>query len=393
MVVLTKLFPRRAAAADARYDGEPRRDSAAPVPPGEPAVSALPAHASHKRKHSDVLELDLVAGLGLPAAPADAAAEDAGDDPGTRRRLPRFLTPCGLAALAVLVVAAAALRARRAGSGDGDARSPDASPSRIIGGRASLGGQRSYMVSLMDDTGRHFCAGTLVSKDAVLTAAHCTSAATGLGPITAVVGRQRLSDETQGEEIRVRQEQAHPRYDPSASGTQRSDFALLFLQRPTTTRAKIVKLNQEAEQPRIGQSVIVSGWGDTDPAEDVRRPADTLQEAKLRLISNDECNDSEGAVEGVFETYSLSYRGYIREDMMCARHRRRDSCQGDSGGPLLTFGGKQVGITSWGVGCNHAQFPGVYARVSAAFDWVQRNVCALSMWPDRQFKCKENEPW
>jgi trypsin len=154
------------------------------------------------------------------------------------------------------------------------------------------------------------------------------------------------------------------------------------------------------------------------PNEYVRDPADTLQVASLRLVSNAQCDNS----TGLYQTYALSYRGYILDDMMCARHRKRDSCQGDSGGPLL-YRGKQgetgapagqacapsslaltlpsrpsslssprrpVGITSWGVGCNNAAFPGVYARVSSAYAWIQENVCTLSIYPDQQFRC---EPW
>lgn len=91
----------------------------------------------------------------------------------------------------------------------------------------------------------------------------------------------------------------------------------------------------------------------------------------------------------MYHKSSVSYSGYIHDDMMCARNRKRDSCQGDSGGPL-THRGKLVGITSWGVGCRHKSFPGVYARVSAAHDWIRKYVCARSLDPDPSLDC---EPW
>jgi secreted trypsin-like serine protease len=53
---------------------------------------------------------------------------------------------------------------------------------------------------------------------------------------------------------------------------------------------------------------------------------------------------------------------------LCAGRTNLDTCQGDSGGPLFfeAVGGGfiQAGITSWGIGCGAAGFPGVYTRLS-----------------------------
>lgn len=50
--------------------------------------------------------------------------------------------------------------------------------------------------------------------------------------------------------------------------------------------------------------------------------------------------------------------------------------QGDSGGPLFVCDPKcrQIGITSWGIGCARDRFPGVYTRVAAYQDWIEKIV-------------------
>lgn len=54
----------------------------------------------------------------------------------------------------------------------------------------------------------------------------------------------------------------------------------------------------------------------------------------------------------------------------------KDACYGDSGGPLTTFeqNGIQpilVGLVSFGRGCGRPSSPGVYARITAARDWIR----------------------
>ena len=91
-----------------------------------------------------------------------------------------------------------------------------------------------------------------------------------------------------------------------------------------------------------------------------------LQYVRVPAISNSQCN--------------AAYGGFITDSMLCAGYPNvggKDACQGDSGGPYVcNDNGKAViaGVVSWGNGCAHADFPGVYARVTIVLNWIQSNM-------------------
>jgi len=65
---------------------------------------------------------------------------------------------------------------------------------------------------------------------------------------------------------------------------------------------------------------------------------------------------------------------------------------GDSGGPLIRKGNsptndRLIGIVSWGFGCAHPSFPGVYSRISNYFEWIIATICQLSSKPPLEYDC------
>jgi len=238
---------------------------------------------------------------------------------------------------------------------------------RIINGSEASEDRYSYAVSLQDHIS-HFCGGSLIAKDVILTAAHCQG-----GTYNVVLGRHDWND-NDGEVIAMKKELPHPNYDAQSTN---NDFMLVFLNSATTANnVDLVTLNSASSVPSVGQGVTVMGWGDIDIRNDVSELSDALMSVNVNVISDQECDNSEGTIDG----YSDNYNGKITKNMLCARANQQDSCQGDSGGPLVIKGVNagadvQVGVVSWGIGCASEHFPGVYARVSQAYGWIESEVC------------------
>ena len=215
---------------------------------------------------------------------------------------------------------------------------------RIINGEEATEGRYSYAVSLQDKWG-HFCGGSLIAPDVVLSAAHCAG-----GEYNAVIGRHNLTI-SNGDEVPVKVEMKHPEYDSDATD---NDFMLLFLERATDEEVDFVHVGPEV--PPVGTKVSVMGWGDTDIEYDVKEAATALMEVEVVTISNEECDASSSNKTG----WEYDYNDQITDNMICAKDTLEDSCQGDSGGPLVirtNAGDMQVGVVSWGIGCVHADFP------------------------------------
>ncbi|XP_057375229.1 trypsin delta-like [Daphnia carinata] len=84
-----------------------------------------------------------------------------------------------------------------------------------------------------------------------------------------------------------------------------------------------------------------------------------LLKTNITILANAACT----------EAYANFILKFHETTMLCAPAIGKDTCQGDSGGPIYVDG-VQVGITSWGVGCAHPSYPGVYTRLTNYMDWI-----------------------
>jgi len=207
-----------------------------------------------------------------------------------------------------------------------------------------------------------------------------------------IIGRHALNS-TEGEVIAVKAQVPHPDFDWINPD---NDFMLIFLDGAVTQDAEFVKLDSSIQlldellQTNSSQ-LTVMGWGDIDASDDVFEPSNVLMEVDVNLIANEECDQSTGTITIWGWGTEWSYHDQITESMLCAMDFGEGSCNGDSGGPLVLKSSQgvdvQVGVVSWGASCAYKDFPGVYSRVSSAYDWIREVTCRRSISPPADFDC------
>lgn len=236
---------------------------------------------------------------------------------------------------------------------------------QVVGGTSVPDGKYEFMASLGDITRgntareQHFCGGTLIDSDSVLTASHCLESVTA-AQLRVRVGVTSLKQKGQGQARSVVAIARHPRYTSSLISF-RYDAAVLTLASPIKNIAPVkipATSSNTLEAP--GRSATVAGWGSTvkQPADGGGRPPDSparMQEARVPLVSDTKAKRVYGS-------------GYAPALMVAAGREGKDTCQGDSGGPMFvdkSTGVRQIGITSFGNGCGARGFPGVYAETNS----------------------------
>ncbi|CAD7091778.1 unnamed protein product [Hermetia illucens] len=150
---------------------------------------------------------------------------------------------------------------------------------RIIGGYSVEIEQRPFQVSILL-YGEHFCGGSIIRNNVILTAAHCL---VGVSKDYLKV-RIGSTDRTSGGKlIAVRKTLYNENYDDATSG---SDIGLIWLDEILEFNDKVgmISLPLQDETFAAGLITTVSGWGLLAFEGDL---ADTLQEVQIPLVDHE----------------------------------------------------------------------------------------------------------
>ncbi|KAK3779724.1 hypothetical protein RRG08_013679 [Elysia crispata] len=246
---------------------------------------------------------------------------------------------------------------------------------RISMGHQAAPGSAPWHVILRENKkDTTFCGGSLISADTVLTAAHCVKHFEYIFgyPFDPMFIQMYIgTNYCDGKNGTLRELKSYIMHENFNDTHYNNDIAIFKMDRPVPFSKDVMpvclekaEFVQELLKPRrIG---IVTGCG----AQYNQGPSTIfLNEIQLPYVARAICEERAAKVNTTF-TSGMFCAGYPRS-------MRGDACQGDSGGPyIMQFHGRaiQVGIVSWGVGCDRDNHYGYYTDLAQYYFWIMDKI-------------------
>ena len=242
----------------------------------------------------------------------------------------------------------------------GALKKPDPSKTTSIVGGQPVPGDMTvpFIVSLQNRYKQHYCAGTLVSDRAIVTAAHCVR----FGP----PHRIQMGSKQIGGKKAIYRTKFKVKYHPASwGGNGVNDIAVILLDSPLPAKYTPAIVNSKNESNNPGLVPRVAGWGRV--SESSTKNEKFMRYIDVPIVTKQVCD------------IGLAPRK-TNSSNICAGFAEggKDSCQGDSGGPLFFPDTKTlIGVVSWGVGCARPNKYGVYMKVSDYRSWIDATIKEL----------------
>lgn len=131
----------------------------------------------------------------------------------------------------------------------------------------------------------HFCGGSILNENFIVTAAHCISGF-NTSRMSVLAGTSDLRQESRGSRHLIDNCIIHPEYVE----LNNSDVAVCRLQSPFAMGENIAPITLSKEYVGGGQNCTLTGWGYTSMIRGFPLPNE-LQRATLPTLTNEECNE------------------------------------------------------------------------------------------------------
>ena len=243
---------------------------------------------------------------------------------------------------------------------------------KIINGNDADAYEYPFMVRLLA-YGDHYCGGSLIRPNIVLTAAHCVEKDFKYSVI--------VGDHEDGEtglhehELQISRIMMHEEYG-SPLGAPTNDVAVLVLAQNVELKEDAIEtiaLAQNEDFYEEGTSVTVIGWGQN---ENYASP-DVLQELDYEVADQAACMEHWARGSEVNLTEALKGQVCIIDPDL-----ESSTYHGDSGGPLFVKKGgnvTQIGLVSWGqsykLGISYNMFTNTYYYL----DWIEEKIASADV--------------
>lgn len=235
---------------------------------------------------------------------------------------------------------------------------------RVTGGVDAINNSASFIVSFQYQS-QHYCAGSIINKNWILTAAHCLKTNKLVKNTIIVAGTTNIKDIAASAQRRTID---HFLVNDLYTGDIAPyDIGLAFTNKPFAWSAAVKAIDLPSNGYTSSGNAVLYGWGSTSKTNSEDFPS-ILQEATVTLIPLKVCAAAMGPK-------SI----YIHDTNICTGplSSRVGICQADSGGPLIQeFNDKTIliGVASWGkTPCGQLNSPSVYVKVSSVVSWIEKH--------------------